>query len=112
MGVRDFTEYKYKFYTDLTKANPITAIYGDNDVYTAVCVKECPSYPIGTVPATLEVDYMVTTTNTKSPIFDSTDLTHPIYSDGKNFDEVRIQLSNTELFHGQCVMEASGPFAE
>ena len=68
LGVRDFTEYKYKFYTDLTKANPLTAVYGENNVYTAVCVKECPAYPIGTVPTTLEVDYMVTTTNTKSPI--------------------------------------------
>ena len=90
MGTRDFTEYKYKFYTDLHKANPLTATVGSNNVYTAVCVKECPAYPVGTIPDKLEVDYMVTSTNTKSPIFDGVDLTGIYYPSGENLDYVKI----------------------
>ena len=35
--VRDFTEYKYKAFTDLTAVTS-----GSNDMYNAVCVKKCP----------------------------------------------------------------------
>jgi hypothetical protein len=39
LGTRDFTDYKYKYFTGLLK----TATGNLNDQYHAICVKECPS---------------------------------------------------------------------
>jgi hypothetical protein len=66
-GKRDFTEYKYKFYTDLEAAlNQGATVVGGNNMYTAVCVKKCPTIDTNSPPAKLEVEYMKTTTNNKN----------------------------------------------
>lgn len=64
---RDFTEYKYKFYTDLDVAlNQAAPLAGGNNMYTAVCVKECPSFESSAIPSTLTVEYLQTSTNPKA----------------------------------------------
>lgn len=49
--IRDFTDYKYKFFTNLqafkvpdtdSSAEDVSAAFDDPAIYYAVCVKECP----------------------------------------------------------------------
>ena len=64
LGKRDFTDYKFKFYTDLdVLLNQAAPLAGANNMYTAVCVKECPSYDPTDIPDTLSIDFMETSTN-------------------------------------------------
>lgn len=43
--IRDFTEYKYKFFTNLDSfdAENVKTAFDNHVIYNAVCVKECPS---------------------------------------------------------------------
>lgn len=67
LGKRDFTEYKYKFYTDLDVVlNQAAPLAGANNMYTAICVKECPTFDSGAIPSTLSLEYMQTSTNPKT----------------------------------------------
>jgi hypothetical protein len=103
-GIRDFTEYKYKFYTDLDVAlNQGQTVIGGNNMYTAVCVKECPSYNPDSMPTKLTVQYMPTTTNeakTDDVLFNSI---------GSNAvkQQTKIALSNTKGWFGQCFLKAA-----
>lgn len=43
--IRDFTEYKYKFFTNLDSfdADNVKTAFDNPVIYNAICVKECPS---------------------------------------------------------------------
>lgn len=81
-------------------------------MYTAVCVKECPSFPKDNVPNQLKVEYMKTTSNNKNYaadniIFDTNGIGHPDGLTGATKDFTKISLSNTTEFKGQCFLEAA-----
>lgn len=88
---RDFSEHKYKFYTDLD-----IIVKGQSAVnfeyYNAVCVKECPVIKATSeaeMPSTLPLKNMQTTKYAQDYVFD------PV----GNFDlneALKIQLSDTK----------------
>ena len=75
-------------------------------MYTAVCVKECPSYDPASPPTQLKVDYMPTTTNeaqTDNIIFDAQQTNVAAATKAG----LKILLSNTKGFYKQCFLEAA-----
>jgi hypothetical protein len=95
LGERDFTEYPYKFYTDLD--NALFGI-GDKAVYTlSVCVKTCPEFPVESPPSTLPLNNMATKVYPKDYVFDqfaSFDPEEAVRA------KTKIELSNTEIIGG------------
>lgn len=103
--MRDFTEYKYKLYTDLDViVRGKSAV--DLSYYNAVCVKKCPSFNSANeadVPATLELNNMETSQYAQDYVFD------PIGNANIN-EAIKIQLSDTKEKAGQCII--AGAFNE
>jgi hypothetical protein len=114
LKARDFTEYKYRVYSNLQaflKPNPL-----EENIYQAVCAKKCPLVEPANAKlvdgvATLEFDIMPTTNYTK--YIDSTTESGKLsITIDKPEDMINLVIMNSTSKYFTCIPSTAAEFAE
>lgn len=115
LKARDFTDYKYRVYSNLQaflKPNPL-----EENIYQAVCAKACPLVEPANAKlndagkAVLEFDIMPTTNYTKN--IDSTTETGKLSLEITNADDmINLVIMNSTSKYFTCIPSTAAEFAE